>query len=306
MFGIASFVLLLTPAALRGLDDVTQMTAIVGQRVELPCRLDATLNVNKMSWLKNGEIWFQFRFKDNYDIVLRKSHAILVIPSVEKNDAGLYQCDPLESYINLTVLSISQSTATESSNYNHISDLLQTILNGIFVNKVLIIITLLIGAGIIVVFYVPRCWNGKSGRFQTKAEQQDREGLLTDDFRKLQENIAAACEGIIAKMVELNGNMACTDEVLNNKLVEELKCMNELCIKQSERLEALLGDVDSKIGKLRDEVFQNHNTVVLELKKQSNTIIRQSKDVRGIQEILQQSGPSDKHSISVTDAELDG
>lgn len=306
MFGIASFVLLLTPAALRGLDDVTQMTAIVGQRVELPCRLDATLNVNKMSWLKNGEIWFQFRFKDNYDIVLRKSHAILVIPSVEKNDAGLYQCDPLESYINLTVLSISQSTATESSNYNHISDLLQTILNGIFVNKVLIIITLLIGAGIIVVFYVPRCWNGKSGRFQTNAEQQDREGLLTDDFRKLQENIAAACEGIIAKMVELNGNMACTDEVLNNKLVEELKCMNELCIKQSERLEALLGDVDSKIGKLRDEVFQNHNTVVLELKKQSNTIIRQSKDVRGIQEILQQSGPSDKHSISVTDAELDG
>lgn len=306
MFGIASFVLLLTPAALRGLDDVTQMTAIVGQRVELPCRLDATLNVNKMSWLKNGEIWFQFRFKDNYDIVLRKSHAILVIPSVEKNDAGLYQCDPLESYINLTVLSISQSTATESSNYNHISDLLQTILNGIFVNKVLIIITLLIGAGIIVVFYVPRCWNGKSGRFQTNAEQQDREGLLTDDFRKLQENIAAACEGIIAKMVELNGNMACTDEVLNNKLVEELKWMNESCIKQSERLEALLGDVDSKIGKLRDEVFQNHNTVVLELKKQSNTIIRQSKDVRGIQEILQQSGPSDKHSISVTDAELDG
>lgn len=307
MFGVAGVLLLLTSAYVEGLD--AQISGYVGQRVELYCRREAKFQfVSEIFWLKNGEIWIKFDFKEDYDVILNKSHATLVIPSVKENDTGLYQCGKSSQLTNLTVLKISKNTSTGSSD-NHV-DLLQNILNSIFVNR-LFLITLLLGVGIIVTFYIWKWWEGKS-KHQTNAGYLECEDPLTDDFKMLVRDVKEVqCqqqkgyEDIIDKIVKLKEDIGSKDEALNDRLAEILRAITESYTKQSEDLVTLCENVASNIDKLGEKVSAHHSTVVHELKQQSNITKRQDKALKDIKEILQQIWASDKRGISVIDADLD-
>lgn len=326
--GVASFLLLLTAAAVEGRNDDEQIFAYFGQRLELYCKREKDCDVSKISWLKDGHILHRLCFKEDSDVglVLNESFVTLVIPKVKESDAGVYQCgSPGICFINLTVLQIppttSPTTSAESSD-DKCNSTLENILYGIyslqldvkgyysdirgfswFNSIILILITLFIGAGMIKIFQIKKWWKGKYEQLQTNAEapliDYELKTMLNDQLKPLVDDMKGALcksEDIITGMVKLNDGMGNELTKVDVALLDDMLRKMKECTMRFEEFENFMRSVGSQINRLEGDFYTHQDIVVSEFR-------RQDKEIKDLKEMVSQISGEHGNQVCVSDIE---